>query len=102
MTLFELASVLGHGLAGFGNGLAAVQAAVPDPAFVTGEAAARPDQVARGLRFLNAAYTAVWVILAAYLVLISTRQRRLERQMQRLRQRLGLDGPSAPDRSSGR
>jgi CcmD family protein len=88
MTVFELASMLGHGLA-------AVQAAVPDAPFVAGEATARPDQMARGLHFLNAAYTAVWVILAAYLVLISLRQRRLERQMQRLRQRLGLDGPSS-------
>ena len=102
MTLFEIASVLGSGVAALGHGLAAVQAAAPDPAFVAGEAAARPDQVERGLRFLNAAYVAVWVILAAYLVLISTRQRRLERQMQRLRQRLGLDGPSSPDRPGGR
>ncbi|HEV8200841.1 MAG TPA: CcmD family protein [Candidatus Polarisedimenticolia bacterium] len=91
MTLFEAAALVGHGLA-------AIQAAAPDAAIAVGEASSRPDQVARGLRFLNAAYTAVWVILAAYLVLISMRQRRLERQMQRLRQRLGADGPSPADR----
>jgi len=86
MTLFDLAAMAARGLA-------AIQAAAPETTFAAGEAAARPDQVARGLRFLNAAYTAVWVILAAYLVLISARQRRLERQMQRLKQRLGLEAP---------
>jgi len=84
MSLFEAAAFFGHGLA-------AIQAAVSDAAMGVGEAVSRPDQVARGLHFLNAAYTAVWVILAAYLVLISLRQRRLERQMQRLRQRLGTE-----------
>ncbi|HET8946034.1 MAG TPA: CcmD family protein [Candidatus Polarisedimenticolia bacterium] len=95
MTLSGAASLAVHALAALQAAVpAAIQAAVPDAAgFVAGEAAARPDQVARGLRFLNAAYTAVWVILAAYLVLLSVRQRRLERQMQRLRQRLG-PGPS--------
>lgn len=95
MTLFEAAALFGHGLA-------AIQAAAPDAAAVVGEAASRPDQVARGLRFLNAAYVAVWVILAAYLVLISLRQRRLERQMQRLRQRLGTDNPSPATRADAR
>src|SRR6185503_272404 len=61
MTLFDLAAMAARGLA-------AIQAAAPETTFAAGEAAARPDQVARGLRFLNAAYTAVWVILAAYLV----------------------------------
>ena len=84
MTLFEAAA----GLLNLG---AAIQAAAPDVPFVAGEAAARPDQVIRGLRFLTAAYTAVWVILAAYLVLLSLRQRRLERQLDRLRRRLGPD-----------
>ena len=88
MTLFEAAA----GLLSLG---AAIQAAAPEAPFVAGEAAARPDQVIRGLRFLTAAYTAVWVILAAYLVLLSVRQRRLERQLDRLRRRLGPD-PSAP------
>lgn len=88
MTLFEAAAGLLH-LA------AAIQAAAPDAPFATGEAVARPDQVLRGLRFLTAAYTAVWVILAAYLVLLSVRQRRLERQLDRLRRRFGQD-PSGP------
>jgi CcmD family protein len=92
MTLFEAAALFGHGLA-------AIQAAAPDAVLVVGEAASRPDQVARGLRFLNAAYTAVWVILAAYLVLISLRQRRLERQMQRLRQRLGTEASPTTGRT---
>jgi CcmD family protein len=92
VTLSDAAALLAHGLAAVRTAAEAVQAAVPDAGgFVAGEAAARPDQAARGLRFLNAAYTAVWVILAAYLLLLSVRQRRLERQMQRLRQRLGLD-----------
>ena len=88
MTLFDAAAELLRAVV-------AIQAAVPDAGFVTGEAAARPDQVARGLRFLTAAYTAVWVILAAYLVLLSVRQRRLERALDRLRRRLGPD-PSGP------
>ena len=96
MTL-PLAGLLGQAASLFTHGSALIQAASPDAAFVTGEVV-RSDQVARGLRFLNAAYTAVWVILAAYLVLLSVRQRRLERQMQRLRQRLGIEGGS-PDRT---
>jgi CcmD family protein len=96
----QAAAWLGNAAAHAARGLAAIQAATPDTTFAAGEAAARPDQVERGLRFLNAAYTAVWVILAAYLVLISVRQRRLERQMLRLRQRLGLDAP--PGRSDPR
>lgn len=88
MTLFEAAAGLLH-VAG------AIQAAAPDAPFVAGEVAARPDQVARGLRFLTAAYTAVWVILAAYLVLLSFRLRRLERQTDRLRHRLDPDLPTS-------
>jgi len=87
MTLLEAAGGLLH-LA------ATIQAAAPEAPFVAGEAAARPDQVVRGLRFLTAAYTAVWVILAAYLVLLSMRQRRLERTLDRLKRRFGPD--SAP------
>ncbi|HZN02277.1 MAG TPA: CcmD family protein [Candidatus Polarisedimenticolia bacterium] len=91
MTLVEAA-------AGLLNLAAAIQAAAPDAPFVAGEAAARPDQVVRGLRFLTAAYTAVWVILAAYLLMLSVRQRRLERQLDRLRRRFGPDptSPSGP------
>lgn len=91
MTLFDLAALAADAASLAARGLAAIQAATPESALAAGDAVARPDQVARGLHFLNAAYTAVWVILAAYLVLISVRQRRLERQMQRLRQRLGPD-----------
>jgi CcmD family protein len=54
------------------------------------EAAARPDVVASKLRFLTAAYTAVWIILAGYLFLLSMRQRRLERAIRVLRERLRL------------
>jgi CcmD family protein len=68
---------------------AGVQDAVA-PTLGAVEAAARPDTAARGLRFLNAAYTAVWVILAGYLLLLSVRQRRLERQLRLLRDRLRL------------
>lgn len=52
-------------------------------------AAARPEVVLGRLRFLSLAYTMVWVILAAYIALLSLRQRRLERQLRRLRERLG-------------
>lgn len=87
MTLFDAA-------AGLLQAAAAIQASAPDAGFVAGEVAARPDQVVRGLRFLTAAYTAVWVILAAYLVLLSLRLRRLERAIDRLKRRFGSD-PSA-------
>lgn len=68
---------------------AAEGAASPAGAMVA-ETAARPEQVLRGLRFLSGAYTVVWVILAAYLVMLSLRQRRLSRQVRRLRERLGV------------
>ena len=84
MTLFEA-------VGGLLDVAATIQAASPDAPFVAGEATARPDQVVRGLRFLTAAYTAVWVILAAYLVLLSVRQRRLERALDRLKRRFGSD-----------
>ncbi|MFQ5845489.1 MAG: CcmD family protein [Planctomycetota bacterium] len=51
-----------------------------------------PSQTAaalRGLRFLAGAYTAVWVILAAYLFSLSVRLRRLSQQVRRLKDRLG-------------
>lgn len=70
--------------------LAATQEATPATAFTAAEAAARPEVVQRGLRFLTAAYSVVWVILAAYLLSLSIRQRRLARQLRRMRERLGL------------
>jgi CcmD family protein len=95
MTLFEATSGLMNLAAMIQDAGAAIQAAAPEAPFVAGEAAARTDQAARGLRFLTAAYTAVWVILAAYLVLLSVRQRRLERALDRLKRRFGSD-PSGP------
>ena len=57
---------------------------------MTAEAAAtRPELVMSRLRFLTLAYTMVWIILAAYIGMLSLRQRRLERQLRRLRERLG-------------
>ncbi len=65
---------------------------VQDPAtgFTAENVAARPDVVERGLRFLNLAYTAVWVVLAVYLLSLSIRLRRLSRQIARLKERAGL------------
>ena len=61
-------------------------AAVPDaPA-----AALEPAQVARGFRFLTAAYTVIWVILAIYIMSLSVRLRRLSQQVRRLKERLGI------------
>lgn len=63
-----------------------------DPAtgFVSETVAARPEVVERGLRFLNLAYTAVWVVLAVYLLSLSIRLRRLSNQVRRLKERAGL------------
>jgi CcmD family protein len=58
--------------------------------FAAETAAARPEVVARGFRFLIGAYTAVWVILAAYLLSLSVRLRRLSAQVRRLKERAGL------------
>ena len=44
----------------------------------------------RGLRFLNLAYTAVWVVLAVYMLSLSLRLRRLSAQVRRLKERAGL------------
>ncbi len=65
---------------------------VQDPAtgFTAENVAARPEVVERGLRFLNLAYTAVWVVLAVYLLSLSIRLRRLSRQIARLKERAGL------------
>ena len=70
--------------------LAAIQESAPQAAFTAAEAAARPEVVQRGFRFLTAAYSVVWVILAVYLLTLSIRQRRLALQIRRLRDRLGL------------
>lgn len=62
-----------------------------EPATVASDAvAARPDQVARGFHYLMAAYTAVWVILALYLLSLSIRLRRISAQLRRLKERLGI------------
>jgi len=87
MTVVEAMAVIQALAAG------AIQAAAEGaagPAGMAAEAAARPEQVLRGLRFLSGAYTVVWVILAAYLIMLSLRQRRLSRQVRRLRERLGI------------
>lgn len=65
------------------------QDAEPITRFTAETAAARPEVVARGFRFLIGAYTAVWTILAIYLLSISIRLRRLSQQVRRLKERLG-------------
>ena len=80
MSLFEAASAF-HLLAG-------IQDALPQTTMTAAEVAMRPEVVQRGLRFLTVAYTVVWLILAAYLVILSLRQRRLVQQLRRLRERL--------------
>jgi CcmD family protein len=82
MMPFEAGSWLGALFSGIQDAAA--------PAIEAVEAATRPDVVASKLRFLTAAYTAVWIILAGYLLLLSMRQRRLERQIRALRDRLRL------------
>jgi len=62
----------------------------PVTGFSAENLAARPEIVERGLRFLNLAYTAVWVVLAVYLLTLSMRLRRLSTQVRRLRERAGL------------
>jgi CcmD family protein len=62
----------------------------PSTGFSAAEAAARPEVVERGLRFLNLAYTAVWIVLAAYLFSLSVRLRRISLQVKRLKEKLGL------------
>lgn len=80
MTLPDLASI--------GASITALlqAATVPDAA----NAALEPAQVERGFRFLTAAYTVVWVILAVYMMSLSVRLRRLSRQVRRLKERLGI------------
>jgi CcmD family protein len=78
MGLAPLASVL------------ALLAQEPATGFVAENVAARPEVVERGLRFLYLAYTAVWVVLAVYLLSLSIRLRRLTSQVRRLKERAGL------------
>jgi CcmD family protein len=54
------------------------------------EAAADPEANVRRFRFLIGAFVAVWTILAAYLLTLSVRLRRLSRQVRRLKERAGL------------
>ena len=68
----------------------ALLAQEPVTGFVAENVAARPEVVERGLRFLNLAYTAVWVVLAVYLLSLSVRLRRLSQQVRRLSERAGL------------
>ena len=69
---------------------AGIQDASPGIAMTAAEAVARPEAVQRGLRFLMAAYTVIWIVLALYLLSLSVRQRRLTQQLRRLRERVGL------------
>lgn len=62
----------------------------PATGFTAENVAARPEVVERGLRFLNLAYTAVWVVLAVYLLSLSIRLHRLSRQVARLKKNAGL------------
>ena len=98
MTLVDLAGQAAGLLTGTGEFLAGlcgagIQAAGAGAATAF-EAAVQPDAVARRLRFLSWAYTAVWLILAAYLLLLSMRQRRLERLVRQLRERVSPPGPT--------
>ena len=75
-------------IASTGGALTALLQAAGVPDAVAG--AADPAQVARGFRFLTAAYTVVWVILAIYIMSLSVRLRRLSQQVRRLKERLGI------------
>jgi CcmD family protein len=67
----------------------AVQTAAPQGASMA-NAVADPAAITEpGLRFLMGGYTVVWVILAAYILTLSVRLRRLTRQVRRLKERLG-------------
>jgi CcmD family protein len=90
VSLPDLAGILFATLAG---GIQAAGAGAAD-AVASVAAVADPAAVERRLRFLSWAYTAVWLILAAYLLLLSMRQRRLERQVRLLRERLSPPGPT--------
>ena len=101
MILVDLAAHLGS-VAGplarlAAGGIQAAGAGAADAATTALAAVADPAAVERRLRFLSAAYTAIWLILAAYLLLLSVRQRRLERQVRKLRDR--VSPPEATTRS---
>ena len=83
---------LGPALPGLLGGIQAAGAGAADAAGALA-GAVEPEAVATRLRFLSWAYTAVWLILAAYLLLLATRQRRLERQVRLLRDRVSPPGP---------
>jgi CcmD family protein len=70
--------------------IVALLAQEPVTGFTAENVAARPEIVERGLRFLNYAYTAVWVILSVYVLTLSIRLRRLSLQVRRLKERAGL------------
>ncbi len=72
------------------SSLVALAAQEPAARFAAENVAARPEVVERGLRFLNLAYTAVWVVLAVYMLSLSLRLRRLSAQVRRLKERAGL------------
>ena len=91
MILIDLAGQLVALAGAFGSGIQAAGATAADGAAAFA-ATIQADAVARRLRFLSWAYTSVWLILAAYLFLLSMRQRRLERQLRHLRERLGPPG----------
>ncbi len=66
-----------------------MQSSEPITRFTAEAAAAQPAAIARGFRFLIAAYSAVWAILAIYMVSISGRLRRLRNQVKRLKEQSG-------------
>ena len=93
----SLATLVNGGIqaAGEAAGAAGAGAAAATDAASAFAAAAQPEAVERRLRFLSWAYTAVWLILAAYLLLLSVRQRRLERLLRQLRDRVPPPGPTS-------
>jgi len=66
-----------------------MQSGEPVTRFTAEAAAAQPAVVARGFRFLIAAYSAVWAILAVYILSVSIRLRRLSNQVRRLKEQSG-------------
>ncbi|HKQ98193.1 MAG TPA: CcmD family protein [Candidatus Polarisedimenticolia bacterium] len=94
MTLFDPTGPLGAFLGALASGIQAAGAGAADAATAFA-ATAQPEAVERRLRFLSWAYTAVWLILAAYLYLLSMRQRRLERQARQLRDRIAPPAPTS-------
>jgi CcmD family protein len=51
----------------------------------------------RGLDFLAAAYTAIWIVLFAYLLSLGRRARRLEREVEDLRRSSRTASPGISD-----